>query len=129
VIDALLLVRLPYHLSTFTQAVARTALAHTDELLGTVDAVKRQRDRIVEELTRLGLEVVPSDANFVAFGDFVETEGRGANAHAVWQALLDRGVLVREGLLPNKLRVTAGTVEETGIFLDALREILSKEAS
>ena len=117
VIDALLLVRLPYHLSTFTQAVARTALAHTEELLGTVDAVKAQRDRIVDELTALGLDVVPSDANFVAFGDF-------ADARAVWQALLDRGVLVREGLLPNKLRVTAGTVEETTAFLDALRETL-----
>ena len=124
VIDALLLVRLPYHLSAFTQAVARTALAHTEELLGTVDAVKAQRDRIVRELTALGLEVVPSDANFVAFGDFED-------AHAVWQGLLDRGVLVREGLLPHKLRVTAGTVEETTAFLDALREILTltKEAS
>ena len=124
VIDALLLVRLPYHLSAFTQAVARTALAHTDELLGTVDAVKGQRDRIVEELTALGLDVVPSDANFVAFGDFPD-------ARAVWQGLLDRGVLVREGLLPHKLRVTAGTVEETSTFLDALREFLirTKEAS
>ena len=124
VIDALLLVRLPYHLSAFTQAVARTALAHTAELLGTVDAVKGQRDRIVEELTALGLDVVPSDANFVAFGDFPD-------ARAVWQGLLDRGVLVREGLLPHKLRVTAGTVEETSTFLDALREFLirTKEAS
>ena len=117
VVDALLLVRLPYHLSAFTQAVARTALAHTDELLGTVDAVKRQRDRIVAELAGLGLEVVPSDANFVSFGDFAEP-------HAVWQGLLDRGVLIREGLLPHKLRVTAGTVEETTTFLDALREVL-----
>lgn len=117
VVDALLLVRLPYHLSGFTQAVARTALAHTDELLGTVDAVKRQRDRIVAELGGLGLTVVPSDANFVSFGDF-------ADPHAVWQGLLDRGVLVREGLLPHKLRVTAGTVEETTAFLDALREVL-----
>jgi histidinol-phosphate aminotransferase len=117
VVDALLLVRLPYHLSAFTQAVARTALAHTDELLGTVDAVKGQRDRIVAELTGLGLEVVPSDANFVSFGDF-------AAPHAVWQGLLDRGVLVREGLLPHKLRVTAGTVEETSAFLGALREVL-----
>jgi histidinol-phosphate aminotransferase len=121
VIDALLLVRLPYHLSSFTQAVARTALAHTAELLGTVDAVKAQRDRIVEELTGLGLDVVPSDANFVAFGDFED-------AHAIWQALLDRGVLVREGLLPNKLRVTAGTVEETSAFLNALREILEEQS-
>ncbi|HET9172810.1 MAG TPA: histidinol-phosphate transaminase [Actinospica sp.] len=121
VIDALLLVRLPYHLSSFTQAVARTALAHTEELLGTVDAVKAQRDRIVAELTALGLVVVPSDANFVAFGDFPD-------AHAVWQALLDRGVLVREGLLPNKLRVTAGTVEETTAFLNALSEILEEQS-
>jgi histidinol-phosphate aminotransferase len=121
VIDALLLVRLPYHLSAFTQAVARTALAHTDELLGTVDAVKVQRDRIVGELTQLGLDVVPSDANFVAFGDFPD-------ARAIWQALLDRGVLVREGLLPNKLRVTAGTVEETSAFLSALREILEEQS-
>jgi len=113
VIDALLLVRLPYHLSAFTQAVARTALAHTAELLGTVDAVKAQRDRIVGALPALGLEVVPSDANFVSFGDF-------ADPHAVWQGLLDRGVLVREGLLPHKLRVTAGTVEETTAFLEVL---------
>lgn len=117
VVDALLLVRLPYHLSAFTQAVARTALAYTDELLGTVDAVKRQRDRIVVELGGLGLTVVPSDANFVSFGDF-------ADPHALWQGLLERGVLVREGLLPHKLRVTAGTVEETTAFLDALREVL-----
>jgi histidinol-phosphate aminotransferase len=117
VVDALLLVRLPYHLSAFTQAVARTALAHTGELLGTVDAVKGQRDRIVAELTARGLAVVPSDANFVSFGDF-------AQPHAIWQGLLDRGVLVREGLLPHKLRVTAGTVEETSAFLDALRDVL-----
>ena len=58
VIDALLLVRLPYHLSTITQAAARAALAHADELLGSVEAVKVQRDRMVAELARLGLETV-----------------------------------------------------------------------
>jgi histidinol-phosphate aminotransferase len=117
VVDALLLVRLPYHLSAFTQAVARTALAHTEELLGTVAAVKDQRDRIVAELGGLGLTVVPSDANFVSFGDFPDP-------HAVWQGVLDRGVLIREGLLPHKLRVTAGTAGETTAFLDALCEVL-----
>jgi histidinol-phosphate aminotransferase len=121
VIDALLLVRLPYHLSALTQAAARTALAHVEALLGTVDAVKAQRDRIVDELTALGLPVVPSDANFVAFG---VAAGRGGDAKAVWQALLDRGVLVRDVGLPGMLRVTAGTPEETGAFLDALKEIL-----
>ena len=122
VIDALLLVRLPYHLSALTQAAARTALAHVDALLGTVDAVKAQRDRIVDELTALGLPVVPSDANFVAFG--VSRAGEARDSKAVWQALLDRGVLVRDVGLPGMLRVTAGTPEETGAFLTALKEIL-----
>jgi histidinol-phosphate aminotransferase len=116
VVDALQLVRLPYHLSSLTQAAARTALAHTDALLATVDAVKAQRDRIVAALPAMGLTSVPSDANFVLFGHF-------ADAPAAWQALLDRGVLVRDVGLPGWLRVTAGTVEETDAFLTALGEV------
>jgi histidinol-phosphate aminotransferase len=116
VVDALQLVRLPYHLSSLTQAAARTALAHTDELLATVDAVKAQRDRIVAALPGLGLTSVPSDANFVLFGQF-------ADAPAAWQALLDHDVLVRDVGLPGWLRVTAGTPAETDAFLTALGEV------
>jgi histidinol-phosphate aminotransferase len=116
VVDALQLVRLPYHLSSLTQAAARTALAHTDALLGTVDAVKVQRDRIVAALPVMGLTSVPSDANFVLFGHF-------ADQAKAWQALLDRGVLVRDVGLRGWLRVTAGTPEETDAFLTALGEI------
>ncbi|MGY2064070.1 histidinol-phosphate transaminase [Blastococcus sp. SYSU DS0619] len=116
VVDALQLVRLPYHLSSLTQAAARTALAHTDALLATVDAVKAQRDRIVAALPGLGLASVASDANFVLFGHF-------ADAPAAWQALLDRGVLVRDVGLPGWLRVTAGTSAETDAFLTALGEV------
>ena len=116
VVDALQLVRLPYHLSSLTQAAARTALAHTDALLATVDAVKEQRDRIVAALPGMGLTSVPSDANFVLFGHF-------ADAPAAWQALLDRGVLVRDVGLPGWLRVTAGTAEETTAFLAALTAV------
>jgi histidinol-phosphate aminotransferase len=116
VVDALQLVRLPYHLSSLTQAAALTALQHTDALLATVDAVKAQRDRIVAALPALGLTSVPSDANFVLFGHF-------ADAHAAWQALLDRGVLVRDVGLPGWLRVTAGTAEETDAFLTALAAV------
>jgi histidinol-phosphate aminotransferase len=116
VVDALQLVRLPYHLSSLTQAAARTALAHTDALLVTVDAVKAQRDRIVSALPAMGLTSVPSDANFVLFGQFPD-------ASAAWQALLDRGVLVRDVGLPGWLRVTAGTPEETDAFLTALGEV------
>jgi histidinol-phosphate aminotransferase len=116
VVDALQLVRLPYHLSSLTQAAARTALAHTEQLLATVAAVKAQRDRIVAALPALGLTSVPSDANFVLIGHF-------ADSAATWQALLDRGVLVRDVGLPGWLRVTAGTAEETDAFLTALGEI------
>ncbi|WP_007519133.1 MULTISPECIES: histidinol-phosphate transaminase [Pseudofrankia] len=122
VVDALQLVRLPYHLSSFTQAVARTALAHADELLGTVDAVKAQRDRIVDELPALGVRVVPSDANFVLFGLF-------RDQRAVWQCLLDHGVLVRDLSLPGWLRVTAGLPSEIDAFLGALRSILADSPS
>lgn len=116
VVDAVQLVRLPYHLSSLTQAAARTALAHTDELLANVDAVKAERDRIVAALPGMGLTSVPSDANFVLFGRF-------ADSAAAWQALLDREVLVRDPGLPGWLRVTAGTPEETDAFLTALGEV------
>ncbi|WP_222263779.1 histidinol-phosphate transaminase [Modestobacter marinus] len=116
VVDALQLVRLPYHLSALTQAAARAALAHTEQLLATVEAVKTQRDRIVAALPAMGLTSVPSDANFVLFGHF-------ADSAAAWQALLDRDVLVRDVGLTGWLRVTAGTTEETDAFLTALGEV------
>ena len=113
VIDAVQLVRLPYHLSALTQAAARAALAHRAALLATVDAIKEQRDRIVTTLRARGLRVADSDANFVLFEV-------GGDQHVAWQALLDRGVLVRDVGLPGWLRVTAGTESETTAFLGAL---------
>lgn len=112
-VDALRLVRMPYHLSTPAQAIARATLRHADTMLGTVDVIKQQRDRIVSELTRLGLDPVPSDANFVLFGGL-------RDSHVTWQALLDRGVLVRDVGIAHYLRVTAGTPAETTAFLDAV---------
>ncbi len=117
VADALRLVRMPYHLSTPSQVVALAALRHTDLLLGTVEAIKEQRDRIVDTLPGLGLHPVPSDANFVLFGGL-------ADAPATWRALLDRGILIRDVGIPHYLRVTAGTAEETTAFLDALAELV-----
>jgi histidinol-phosphate aminotransferase len=120
VVDALRLVRLPYHLSALTQAAARVALAHTDELLGTVEAVKAQRDRMVAGIGALGLTVVPTEANFLLFGPFEQPA-------QVWQQLLDRGVLVRDVSsgpgLAGWLRVNAGTEDETSAFLAALAEL------
>lgn len=112
-VDALRLVRMPYHLSSPAQAIAVATLRHAEAMLGTVDVIKEQRDRIVAELTRLGLEPVPSDANFVLFGGL-------RDSHVTWQALLDRGVLVRDVGIAHYLRVTAGTPAETTAFLDAV---------
>jgi histidinol-phosphate aminotransferase len=116
-VDALRLVRMPYHLSTQTQAVALAALQHADLMLETVDAIKEQRDRIVTGLAGLGLDPVPSDANFVLFGGL-------ADAHETWSALLDRGVLVRDVGIPHYLRVTAGTPQETTRFLEAVADLV-----
>jgi len=113
VVDAVQLVRLPYHLSSLTQAAARAALAHRDALLATVEAIKVQRDRIVRELRARGRRVADSDANFVLFE-------AGPDQKIVWRALLDRGVLVRDVGLAGWLRVTAGTPAETDAFLEAI---------
>ncbi|GAA0910935.1 histidinol-phosphate transaminase [Streptomyces thermoalcalitolerans] len=120
VVDAVQLVRLPYHLSSITQATALAALEHTDTLLGYVEQLKSERDRLVAELRAAGYEVTESDANFVQFGRF-------ADSHAAWRKILDRGVLVRDNGVPGWLRVTAGTPAENDAFLDAIRELKKEQ--
>jgi histidinol-phosphate aminotransferase len=117
VIQALLLVRLPYHLSSVTQAVARAALAHRAEPLATVKALRDERDALVDWLRQRGLTVTDSDANFVLFGRF-------ADRHQVWQELLDQGVLIRETGPAGWLRVTVGLPAEMAAFRDALDKVL-----
>jgi histidinol-phosphate aminotransferase len=114
--EILRLVRLPYHLSATTQAVACAALEHADGLLATVELLKAQRDRIVSDLADMGLDPVPSDANFVLFGGL-------ADEQLTWQALLDQGILIRDVGLAHYLRVTAGTPQETQAFLAAMRRL------
>ena len=113
VVDALQLVRLPYHLSAVPQAVALTALGHADELLGAVADLRAERDDLVAWLRAQGFRVADSDANFVLFGEF-EDRAR------VWQDMLDQQVLIRNVGPPGWLRVTIGTPEEMGAFREAL---------
>lgn len=119
VIDALRLVRLPYHLSAFTQAAAEAALKHAKTMLATVEDIKLQRDRIFVELQELGFDPYRSDANFILFGGVEDPE-------ATFGALLAEGILVRNVGLPGTLRVSAGTQAETTAFLTALRATLSR---
>ncbi|GAP56128.1 histidinol-phosphate aminotransferase, partial [Arthrobacter sp. Hiyo6] len=105
-----------------TQATALAALRHREALMADVEDIKRQRDRIVSELTRMGLKPAASDSNYVFFGGL-------ENPHDVWQGLLDAGVLIRDVGIPGHLRVTAGTETETTAFLVALERILIRQPS
>lgn len=113
VVDALRLVRLPYHLSALTQAAGVAALRHSDEMLATVRDIVTQRDRISARLSELGYTVHDSGSNFVLFGGVEDP-------HATFTALKEVGILVRDVGIPHHLRVSAGTEAETTVFLDAM---------
>jgi histidinol-phosphate aminotransferase len=117
-VQALQVVRLPYHLSAVTQALARVALAHAPEMLATVGALRDERDSLVTWLRRGGWSVADSDANFVLVGRFDD-------AHAVWEGLLGHGVLVRETGPTGWLRVSVGTPEQMAVFREAFEATAS----
>ena len=116
--DAIRIVRLPYHLSAVTQAAALAALRHADELLAKVDQLRAERDETVAWLRARGYMVADSDANYAFFGTF-------GDRHAVWQGLLDRGVLIRETGPDGWLRVSIGTADEMAAFKHALVEVVA----
>lgn len=120
VVEALLLVRLPYHLSVITQAAARAALRHADETLGSVAELTAERIRVAAELARLGYEVIPSDANFILFGRF-------ADSAATWQRYLDEGVLIRDVGIPGYLRTTVGLTHENDELLRVSAQLAATE--
>lgn len=124
-VDALRIVRLPYHLSAVTQAAAGAALRHRESLMAQVAALRAERDATVAWLREqrlpdgLPFDVADTDANFVLFGTF-------GDRHAVWQGLLDRGVLIRETGPDGWLRVSIGTSSEMAAFRAALTEVLQE---
>ncbi len=123
VVDAMMLVRLPYHLSTLTQGAALVALDFKDQLLAGVTELRKQRGIVTDALNEMGLNVLPSQANFLLFSGFT------SSSHQLWQAMLDRGILIRDVGLSGYLRTTIGTGAENEKFINALRECLAKEKS
>ena len=119
-IDALLLVRLPYHLSVITQAAARAALRHADDTLAGVAAIVAERERVTAGLTDLGFHVADSDANFILFGDF-------SDATASWQHYLDGGVLIRDMHIAGHLRATIGLPAENDALLARSAELAGSD--
>ena len=120
-VDALRVVRLPYHLSALTQAAALAALSHCEELMSQVASLRAERDALVARLREWGLTVHDSDANFVLFGPFEDRD-------AVWRSLLERGVLIRVVGPEGYLRVSIGTPEEMDAFRTALAGVLAADA-
>ena len=116
-VDALRVVRLPYHLSAVTQAAALAALSHRDELMAQVASLRDERDALVAWLRGRGLTAHESDANFVLFGPFPDRE-------SVWQALLDAGILIRVVGPEGFLRASIGTPEEMERLRSALAAVI-----
>ena len=120
-VDALRIVRLPYHLSALTQAAALAALSHREELMSQVASLRAERDALVAWLRERGLTAHDSDANFVLFGPFEDRD-------AVWRSLLERGILIRVVGPEGYLRVSIGTPEEMDAFRTALAGVLAADA-
>ena len=117
VVHAALITRLPYHLSALTQAAAETALAFAPVMQSEIELLIAERERVASALAEAGYRVHPSSANFLLFTGF------SGEASALWQAFLDRGILIRDIGLRGFLRVTIGTPAENEQFIAALREI------
>ncbi|MHB1987066.1 MAG: histidinol-phosphate transaminase [Acidimicrobiales bacterium] len=124
VIEACSTVALPYHLDSFKQEAGLAALHHEPEMRERVGRLVAERERVSAGLARIGVEIWPSDANFVLFRPLSK------NASTVWHELVERSVLVRDVSsftgLSNCLRVTIGTPAENTRFLEALGEVLGR---
>jgi histidinol-phosphate aminotransferase len=116
--DAMMIVRLPYHLSGLTQAAAEVAIDHRTELLAGVSTLIAAREKMVSELRAMGLSTIPSSANFILFTGFKQ------EAPQLWSAMLEKGVLIRDVGLSGYLRVTIGNEAENKLFLSALKELI-----
>jgi histidinol-phosphate aminotransferase len=116
--DAMMIVRLPYHLSSLTQAAAEVAIDYRAELLAGVSVLIESRATVVQALHEMGLTTIPSSANFVLFTGFKQ------EAPQLWGALLEKGVLIRDVGLSGYLRVTIGNEAENTLFISALKELI-----
>jgi histidinol-phosphate aminotransferase len=120
IVADLQIVRMPYHLSSTTQAAAEVAMARATDLLRPIALIRSERDRLHRWADESGLRSTPSQGNFVFLGRF-------KHRHALWQQLLDMGVLVRESGPDGWLRVSVGRPDENDRFMATLSELLKRD--
>ncbi|MFO0988713.1 MAG: aminotransferase class I/II-fold pyridoxal phosphate-dependent enzyme [Alphaproteobacteria bacterium] len=121
VADALRRLKLYYGASALAQAAALASLEDEAHLAGTLDAIARERTRLARGLSALGLQPLPSAANFVS----VKAPMAAVEAMALLQ---ERGILVRDWRdpeHPNELRITVGRADDTDAVLAAMRDIIA----
>ncbi|MEY8562582.1 histidinol-phosphate transaminase [Eggerthellaceae bacterium 3-80] len=122
VIREFIKVRQPYSVDAVSQAIAQVIYENRAQFEPGISAIIAERSRVFDELRRIAKVVpYPSDANYILFSV--------PQAQRVWQALYDRGILIRDlsgaRHLEDCLRVTIGTEEQNNAFLDALRVVLA----
>jgi len=121
IIELLNRVRPPFNVNTAAQAAALAALNDKEHLRRTLKTTHEGMKYLVDELTALGLEVIPSEANFVAFC-------LNGDALPVYEALLNEGIIVRplgSFGMPGCIRVTVGIEPENKRFVRALKSVLA----
>lgn len=119
IVEAIQLVRLPYHLSSVTQAVARVALQFSEQLQSQLQLLRTERDNLAIWLSDQGFQVAPSGANFLLFGTF-------GDRNLVWEQLVEQGVLIRQTGPSGWLRVSIGTPKENESFKKALIQVTNR---
>lgn len=116
-------VRMPYNVSSLTQASAEFALANRSFLDDQTDKIRTERKRVYDALCNMpDIHVWPSEANFVLF------RSHNASGDAVFESLKNAGVLIKnlshaDPLLKDCLRATIGTAEENDVFLKVMAEL------
>ena len=124
VAEAIDRIRLPFNTSIAGQQAAVAALADTEFQARSIAHVERWRAWLVQQIGGLGLEVVPSGANFVLIG-FPSTPGRTADE--AWEFIGQRGYILRHVAnygLPDHLRLTIGLEEHNRAVIAALADFL-----
>ncbi|MEF2232119.1 MAG: histidinol-phosphate transaminase [Pseudodesulfovibrio sp.] len=112
--------RIPFTVNLLAEEAAIAALEDETFYNQTLEVVMRGRDFFLKELPRLGCAVWPSQSNFVMFRPPMA-------ARQVFQALLERGIIVRHlgsfGV-GDCIRVNVGTDAENSLFIRTLGEVL-----